>query len=228
VSGQLYALSALLLGKEPEVPIWIGGWGDPKACLEDVEKKQFFTLPGFELWPVVSRCTDYANEAIVEEEKVKKGKFFPVLNYLSTLPWRYMGKWRYSSTILDLGTWPPPLGAEWLILVAPIVFLTTPFYWPCRKHLSPKQLYCSVCIYCPGNVFTGPLPRNGRCLFAYLAVIARCTRYDTNLACCLLLLIFFLFCVWCVKWRRYVRSKRRAMSTLRGVTVQKALLLGLT
>jgi hypothetical protein len=36
-------------------------------------------------------------------EKVN-GKI-PVLNYLSTMPWRHMGEWRYSCTILlDLGT----------------------------------------------------------------------------------------------------------------------------
>jgi hypothetical protein len=33
-----------------------------------------------------------------------KGKVVPVLNELSTTQWRRMGKWRYSSTILDLGT----------------------------------------------------------------------------------------------------------------------------
>jgi hypothetical protein len=33
----------------------------------------------------------------------KKGKVVPVLNWLSTVPWRHMGEWRYSSTILDLG-----------------------------------------------------------------------------------------------------------------------------
>jgi hypothetical protein len=31
-------------------------------------------------------------------------KFVPLLNYLSTTPCRHMGEWRYSSTILDLGT----------------------------------------------------------------------------------------------------------------------------
>jgi hypothetical protein len=36
--------------------------------------------------------------------KEGKGKVAPVLNYLSTMPWRHMGEWRYSSTILDLGT----------------------------------------------------------------------------------------------------------------------------
>jgi hypothetical protein len=32
-----------------------------------------------------------------------KGKV-PVLNYLSTVPWKHMGEWRYSSISLDLGT----------------------------------------------------------------------------------------------------------------------------
>jgi hypothetical protein len=33
-----------------------------------------------------------------------KYKVFPVLNWLSIKPWRRMGEWRYSFTILDLGT----------------------------------------------------------------------------------------------------------------------------
>jgi hypothetical protein len=28
---------------------WIGGWVDPRADLDDVEKRKFLTLPGFEL-----------------------------------------------------------------------------------------------------------------------------------------------------------------------------------
>jgi hypothetical protein len=30
---------------------------------------------------------------------VKEGKVVPVFNYLSTMPWRYMGKLRYGSNI---------------------------------------------------------------------------------------------------------------------------------
>jgi hypothetical protein len=28
---------------------WIGGWVDPRASLDDVEKRKFLTLPGLEL-----------------------------------------------------------------------------------------------------------------------------------------------------------------------------------
>jgi hypothetical protein len=28
---------------------WIGGWVDPRAGLDDVEKRKFLTLPGLEL-----------------------------------------------------------------------------------------------------------------------------------------------------------------------------------
>jgi hypothetical protein len=31
---------------------WIGGWMDPRACLDDVEKRKLLTLPGFELRPL--------------------------------------------------------------------------------------------------------------------------------------------------------------------------------
>jgi hypothetical protein len=32
---------------------WIGGWVDPRAGLNDVEKRKFLTLPGIELRPLV-------------------------------------------------------------------------------------------------------------------------------------------------------------------------------
>jgi hypothetical protein len=31
---------------------WIGGWVDPRASLDDVEKRKFLTLPGLELRPL--------------------------------------------------------------------------------------------------------------------------------------------------------------------------------
>jgi hypothetical protein len=31
---------------------WIGGWLDPRAGLDDVEKRKFLTLPGLELQPL--------------------------------------------------------------------------------------------------------------------------------------------------------------------------------
>jgi hypothetical protein len=31
---------------------WIGGWVDPRAGLDDVEKRKFLTLPGLDLRPL--------------------------------------------------------------------------------------------------------------------------------------------------------------------------------
>jgi hypothetical protein len=31
---------------------WIGGWVDPSAGLDNVEKRKFLTLPGLELQPI--------------------------------------------------------------------------------------------------------------------------------------------------------------------------------
>jgi hypothetical protein len=58
VSGQLHAPAP---GTH-----FIGGWVDPRAGLDDMEKWKFFTLPGLELplplvvQPVASRYTDWA------------------------------------------------------------------------------------------------------------------------------------------------------------------------
>jgi hypothetical protein len=44
---------------------WIGGWVDLGAGLDDLEKREFLTVPGLELQPLVvqpvdRRYTDYA------------------------------------------------------------------------------------------------------------------------------------------------------------------------
>jgi hypothetical protein len=53
VIGQLHAPTGLPLGKAPP-PLynWIGGWVDPRASLDDLEKRKFFTLPGLEVQPL--------------------------------------------------------------------------------------------------------------------------------------------------------------------------------
>jgi hypothetical protein len=56
-----------------------------------------------------------------------KGKV-PVLIYLITMPWRHMGEWRYSSTILDLST-------RWWWLAS---FMPWPLY-PLGKPLVPTE-----------------------------------------------------------------------------------------
>jgi hypothetical protein len=43
-----------------------------------------------------------------------KGKVVPVLNSLSTVPWRCVGEWRCSSAILDLGT-----RHRWVVIFMP-------------------------------------------------------------------------------------------------------------
>jgi hypothetical protein len=37
---------------------WIGGWVDPRASLDDMEKRKFLTPSVLELQPVASRYTD--------------------------------------------------------------------------------------------------------------------------------------------------------------------------
>jgi hypothetical protein len=52
VSGELHAPAALPLWERALGTYWIGGWVNPRACLDDVEKRKFLTLPGFELRPL--------------------------------------------------------------------------------------------------------------------------------------------------------------------------------
>jgi hypothetical protein len=60
VSGQLHAPAALPPGNSPGTH-FIGGRVDPRAGLDDMEKRKFFTLPGLELLPPlvvqpIARC----------------------------------------------------------------------------------------------------------------------------------------------------------------------------
>jgi hypothetical protein len=50
------------LPRAPRAPCtyWIGGWVDPRAGLDNVEKRKFFTLPGLE--PSVGKLSGYSNE----------------------------------------------------------------------------------------------------------------------------------------------------------------------
>jgi hypothetical protein len=52
MSGQLHAPAALPPEKDPPSTLWIGGWLDPRAGLNDVEKRKFLTVPGLELRPL--------------------------------------------------------------------------------------------------------------------------------------------------------------------------------
>jgi hypothetical protein len=54
VSGQLHAHGVLPPPQRERAPgtHWIGGWAGLIACLDDVEKWKFVTLPGLELWPL--------------------------------------------------------------------------------------------------------------------------------------------------------------------------------
>jgi hypothetical protein len=50
---------------------------------------------------------------------VGKGNVVPVLNLLSTMPWRHVSEWRYSSTFLDIGTeW------RWVVRLTPLPLYT--------------------------------------------------------------------------------------------------------
>jgi hypothetical protein len=44
--------SASLPGRFTPSTHWIGGWMDPRAGLDNVEKRKFLTLPGLELRPL--------------------------------------------------------------------------------------------------------------------------------------------------------------------------------
>jgi hypothetical protein len=53
VGGEWSASRRFIPGERALGTHWIGDWVDPRACLDDVEKrKRFLTLPGLELRPL--------------------------------------------------------------------------------------------------------------------------------------------------------------------------------
>jgi hypothetical protein len=52
VSGQFHIPAALLPWERAPATHWRGGWVNPRAGLDDVEKRKFLTLPGLELRPL--------------------------------------------------------------------------------------------------------------------------------------------------------------------------------
>jgi hypothetical protein len=52
VSGQLHVPAVLPPGERAPGTHWLGGWVDPRAGLDDAEKRKFLTLPGLELRPL--------------------------------------------------------------------------------------------------------------------------------------------------------------------------------
>jgi hypothetical protein len=51
MSSQLHAPATLPLGRVPGTH-WIGGWVDPRASLDDLEKRKYLTLSGLKLQPL--------------------------------------------------------------------------------------------------------------------------------------------------------------------------------
>jgi hypothetical protein len=63
--------SASLPGRSIPDTHWIGGWVDPKAGVDNVEKRKFLTLPALELvQPLASRYTDYNQQYFIQEDAV--------------------------------------------------------------------------------------------------------------------------------------------------------------
>jgi hypothetical protein len=80
--------------------------------------------------------------------KQKVNKIVPVLNQLSTLPWRSMEEWEYSSTILDLGI-------RWRRVIK---FTPLPLYpwekspwYPLYRRMSESQSRSGCCGYPESN-----------------------------------------------------------------------------
>jgi hypothetical protein len=86
-----------------------------------------------------------AHRRLVRDGKLcstcKKGKVILVLNSLSTTPWRHMGEWRYSSTILELiNRW------TWVVRFTPQPLYSqgNNHWYPLKRGLGRPQSHCGL------------------------------------------------------------------------------------
>jgi hypothetical protein len=84
VSGQVHAPVALPPGERAPGTHWIGGWVNPRANLDDVEKKKILTLPGLEL-RLLGRPARSIPTTLSRLLKVR-----PIRNLFNTTPLRRM------------------------------------------------------------------------------------------------------------------------------------------
>jgi hypothetical protein len=59
-------------GESAPVTHWIEGWVDPRTGLDDVERKQIFSLPGLELRPLVHICSRATSEPMRQTKQEEK------------------------------------------------------------------------------------------------------------------------------------------------------------
>jgi hypothetical protein len=102
-------------GKRPGTH-YIGGWVNPRAGMDDLEKRKFLTLPGFELRSLrhpASRYTDYATPAphnsIILKEIWKTCTWTMVTTCLSRWSIYYGIESRYRTHWLAFSCWNPPI-----------------------------------------------------------------------------------------------------------------------
>jgi hypothetical protein len=111
-------------------PFFLRGKGpgcsvSPRTSLDGVGRRKSYPYLYLNSDPsavqhVTIRYADWAIQALYTY--TYNGKFVPVFNYLSTIPWEHMAKWWYTSTIFSLDTrgrwmvsshpWAP--GTHWI------------------------------------------------------------------------------------------------------------------
>jgi hypothetical protein len=71
---------------------WIWGWVDPRACLDDVEKRKFLTLPGHELWPLGrSACSQSVYQLAIPVPNYCEWLKKMIMEYFIMLSWYRAG-----------------------------------------------------------------------------------------------------------------------------------------
>jgi hypothetical protein len=108
VSSRLQTPAALPPGKKATGTHWVGGWVDPRAGLDDVEKRKILTLPGLELR---SLGRPARNQSLYRPRYPDSGKVKLFL-CLTNLALRHEGVWGVDVQIYNFLT-SAVVGTEW-------------------------------------------------------------------------------------------------------------------
>jgi hypothetical protein len=126
-------------------------------------------------YPYFSVCVNLIRFTICYAQFFLQSRFVLVLNLLDSMPWKYMGKWRYSSTILDLGT-------RWRWVVSFISVTLYPRWknprYPLERRLGGPQIQSGLCGEEKNHALPGtePVPSSPSlyrlsCPFSYVHIV---------------------------------------------------------
>jgi hypothetical protein len=154
--GQLHTPSASPLEKEPPTPPpgtrWIGGWVDPIAVLDNVEKRKFLTLLGLELHSVVQPVASH-NINCTPVRRVNTKRKHSNIEYSRYIGWnRCITCWHENRCSHRVNKHCCQYSSHWILHLFFFIFILwyghSSLFWCCILHLfqCPFGVYGTISV----------------------------------------------------------------------------------